>query len=176
MQKPKGFVDISGYEGLYAVSKNGEILSYPNSKHIDFKILKPYFMHGYGHVRLFNSKKIQKIFKVHRLVANAFIPNPQKKLEINHKNHIRNDNRIENLEWCTRSENTAHTHFKKFGSLKHGSKYRGVVKFNNRWYPSITFNSKRIYLGGYSTENEAADVYNKKALELFGKFAYLNPV
>ena len=64
-------------------------------------------VHGYYQVHLFNGKKkIRK--KVHQLVALAFIPNLENKPHINHKNSIRNDNRVENLEWCTPKENMAH--------------------------------------------------------------------
>ena len=69
------------------------------------KLLKLILNHnGYYRVGLRNKSK-QKMFMVHRLVGIAFITNPLNKPQIHHINHIRNDNRIENLEWVTRSEN-----------------------------------------------------------------------
>ena len=60
---------------------------------------------GYHCVNLTNANHTRKTERVHRLVALAFIPNPDNKPEVNHKNCIRGDNRIENLEWMTREEN-----------------------------------------------------------------------
>jgi|19_taG_2_1085344.scaffolds.fasta_scaffold02015_10 hypothetical protein len=60
---------------------------------------------GYSRVRLTSSDGKDKYIVLHKLVADAFIPNPNNKLEINHKNGIRNDNRASNLEWVTRKEN-----------------------------------------------------------------------
>jgi hypothetical protein len=103
--------DIIGYEGFYQVSNQGRIKSfYKNSKLIDkvnkIKSLK-LAKDGYYNIQLIKNTK-SRIFRVHRLVAVAFIPNLENKLEINHKDGIKTNNSIENLEWCTRSENMKH--------------------------------------------------------------------
>lgn len=85
--------------------------------------------HGYNVVRLSQDGNMNS-FSVHRLVANAFIPNKDKKLEVNHKNGIKDDNRVENLEWNTKSENTLHAYKNKLmprykGCTLHGRTYSG---------------------------------------------------
>lgn len=104
--------DIAGYEGLYQVSNMGRVKSLQKERSngksfyiTDEKILKATKdKEGYENVFLYKNKKF-KVCKVHRLVAIAFIYNPKNKPEVDHINTIRNDNRVENLRWVTRSEN-----------------------------------------------------------------------
>ena len=96
---------VPGYEGRYEVSNMGRVLS----KHTN-RFLKPNIMvHGYVCVHLYSGGKQTRAVKtVHQLVAQTFIPNPQNHREVNHKNFLRRDNHVENLEWVTRKENVQH--------------------------------------------------------------------
>ncbi len=89
------------------VSNYGRLISHNYQQQNISKIIKLPVQNGYHRIALsIDSKK--RNWSVHRLVAMAFIPNPESKREINHINGIKNDNRVENLEWCTRSENSKH--------------------------------------------------------------------
>lgn len=91
---------IQGYEGLYAVSTYGNVMSLRSKK-----ILKPLNSHGYDRVVLSFKGKIERCL-VHRLVAQAFIPNPDGLPQINHKDENKKNNFVDNLEWCTPLYNT----------------------------------------------------------------------
>ena len=90
---------IEGYEGLYEVSNMGRVKSLGNDKSRKEKILSQYeSKSGYLKVTLCKDNKL-KPFRVHRLVAKAFIENPNNLPTVNHINEIKTDNRLDNLEW-----------------------------------------------------------------------------
>ncbi len=121
--------DIKEYKGLYQISNLGNIKSIGGSNgkiKMDRILILKKNRFGYFRIGLHANDTI-KYFQVHRLVAQAFIQNPLNKPQINHKNGIKTDNRIENLEWCTASEN-----------IKHGIRI-GLIKCS---YGSNHWNSK----------------------------------
>ena len=93
---------VSGYEGYYLVSNIGNIFSIRSKK-----VLKVRNSCGYQRVNL-SVDGFPKSFAVHRLVAEAFIPNPENKPTVNHINEIKIDNRVGNLEWATNKEQNNH--------------------------------------------------------------------
>lgn len=107
--------DVKGYEGIYQVSNLGIIKSLDRTiNHSTAGILKKKEMYmstssnvGYSTVILSNNGN-KKSLRTHRLVAIAFIPNPNNKPCVNHINGIKKDNKVSNLEWVTYSENTQH--------------------------------------------------------------------
>lgn len=107
---------VRGYEGLYEIDTDGVVYSLSRKCS-----LKPHNKNGYLAVNLFKNGTY-KHFYVHRLIAEEFIPNPNNWSEVNHKNCDKFDNRVENLEWCTRKQNLQHSYdngLKRVGE-KHG--------------------------------------------------------
>lgn len=140
--------DVVGYEGFYLVSNIGRIATLSHnveyvSVYDGIEIKKTFGAkqclrklhrgkHGYIECTLRDSKRV-KLMKVHRIVAQAFIPNPNNLPEVNHKNEDKTDNRSENLEWCTQKYNA-----------NYGTR-------NNRLKSSISCAHKR---GAYQNANQ----------------------
>lgn len=94
--------DIKGYEGLYKVSNLGRVKNSSN-KYKKYNINNK----GYCLLSLYRDSK-EKHFLIHRLVAEAFIPKVENKNQINHKDGNKENNRVDNLEWCNQKENYNH--------------------------------------------------------------------
>lgn len=96
--------EIKGYNKRYLVTRDGKVWSNIRGRYLTIQKDRQ----GYPRIMLTNKDGKLKYWCVHRLVASSFLPNPLVKPEINHKNGIKTDNRVENLEWCTHGENMRH--------------------------------------------------------------------
>lgn len=110
--------DIKGYEGLYQINKLGEIKTLRSNKIMKYG----YTTKGYKQVGLYKNKKCKHLY-VHRLVAETFIPNFNNLPLVNHKDENRQNNCVDNLEWCTNQYNL------KYGNTQKNKK-RKVLQYD----------------------------------------------
>lgn len=157
MTKSEVWKDVVGYEGFYQVSNKGNVYSVERKdsrgQRRGGRILKPrYTRRSYIQVQLWKNGKSKNKY-THRLVAESFIPNPKGFLEINHKDENKSNNRVENLEWCTREyNNTYGTRIERIVQKK-SKKVRAV---NVKTGEVLTFNSvKEAEKKGYHNTSQA---------------------
>lgn len=121
-------VIINGEQWNYDVSNSGLVRNSTNKKIIALQIDRK----GYHRVTLWN-KGNKKLLRVHRLVAEAFIPNPNILETVNHKNENKADNRVENLEWMSREDN-----------LRYGTRTERMAKTNNKKVMAISLKDTKV--------------------------------
>lgn len=165
--------DIEGYEDLYQVSDAGRIRSkWIPSVHSDCekrishitRILKPVKNNnGYYKVTLCDSDGMRTDRSIHRLVAEAFIPNEDNKPQINHKNGDKYDNGVENLEWCTSKENNSHASV--HGLKPRPNNARKVLRSDGQIFNSAAEAGRAI---GSTNGSHVSDVCNGKRTQAGG--------
>ena len=160
---------IPGFEEEYGISEDGDVYSYRWKK-----FLKTTLHQGYYKVYLRKDIKLYQK-RVHRLLAETYIPNPDNLLFVDHKDRNTKNNSLSNLRWVTHQENMMNVSKRKSDT---SSRYKGVSwhKCAKKWQSSIRINRKLIHLGCFVDEEEAAQAYNEKAIEIFGEFAVLNNI
>lgn len=149
--------EIQGFENEYLISNYGRIKSktrvyHCGTNHSVQKTIEEHILHVFFRKDKYvgvTLKKNGKSFsrEIHRLVAEAFIPNQEKKEQINHKDGDKHNNKVDNLEWITRSENALHSYFKL-----------GNIKYKRNFSEQEIKEIKGLYLQGQS-KNQLAKQY-----------------
>lgn len=135
------FQEIKGYRNKYLISDLGCVYSIKRNIFLKLQTNR----YGYLYVDLCKNGK-RKHFTIHRLLANAFIFNPDNKPEVNHKDGNKLNNCIENLEWCTPLENTLHAHKNGFIKILYGENTS-----NHKLNENQVMQIHGMYMGGLST-------------------------
>ena len=144
----------------YYVDENGNVYSDYSGK---LKQLKPKHKRGWLFVRLIEGNK-RRFTGIHRLVAECFIPNDDTSLEVNHKNKIRSDNRVENLEWLSHRDNVRYSRCKALkvihddGNIEYYSGIEDYCRLNPIWNSSNIGKYIKLY-NGYSKKHKVRFEY-----------------
>lgn len=147
--------DIEGYNGLYQISNLGKVKSLGRRGKgcsLEDRILKPMInKDGYHLVNLKDTNHVAKWFTIHRLVALHFIPNPNDYKEINHKDEVKGNNTVTNLEWCTRDYNVSYgTGIERQSNNKKGQ--------SNEWLnkPILQYSLEGEFIAEFDSTTQAA--------------------
>lgn len=130
---------VKGYESLYQVSDNGRVRSSHTGKYISQRV----GYDGYVRVSLSNNGKQKSLF-LHRLIGQAFVPNPNNYPEINHKDENKQNNSLSNLEWCTHKYNS-----------NYGTRVNRMAITN--YEPVIQYTKDGTEVARYQSQKEAMD-------------------
>ena len=154
------------FEKGYFADKDGNI--YSNRKFKEITLLKQYKDHN-GYLRI---KIINKTKKVHRLIAKTFIPNKENKSCVNHKDGNKSNNKISNLEWCTRSENSIHAYSTGLIIKRKGTRNKsriGITKGKAKKFYELNRKGYSLRRIGkiYGFDHHTIDKNIKKHLESF---------
>ena len=160
------FKPIDGYDN-YFVSNFGNVKNNKTNrilKHLNHR-------QGYKEIHLSKNGK-RKIFKIHRLVAIAFLENPDNKPKVDHIDNNPANNNVKNLRWATSSDNSCNRGKQKNNT----SGFKGVAfhKPTNKYRAQININGKKKHLGLFKTAENASQVYEAKAKEIHKEFYYKN--
>jgi hypothetical protein len=164
-KKMETWANIADYP-KYMVSDHGRVKSLKRQQE---KIITPKRNKDTTHLRIIlRNENGKKHFYVHRLVAKAFIPNPDLLPHIDHIDRIANNNILSNLRWTNPSNNQGN----RCMSINNKSGYKGVHwdSKGNKWIASIV----KKYIGTFTNKEDAARAYNTAAIEKFGEFACIN--
>jgi hypothetical protein len=156
---------IEGYDDHY-------ISSYGRVKNVKTdRILAPRaHSAGYLSVGLYKNRKVRNLY-IHRLVAQAFLLNPENRSSVDHADGEPKNNNMLNLRWASHTENMQNKTMYKNNVCG----FKGIHKHGRRYRAQIMNKGKRTHIGVFTTKEEASEAYEAKAKELFGEF-YKAPI